>query len=110
MVAPGDVDGDGAADLLIGAEGAPGGAVFVFAGLGEPGVYETTDATATLVGNGAPVGRTVGACAGATERRFVGVGDVSGDGAADVLVAGAQQDPGDGSATNALFLFTGVGQ
>ena len=110
VVAPGDVDGDGAADLLIGAEGAPGGAVFVFAGLGEPGVYETTDASATLVGNGAPVGRTVGACAGATERRFVGVGDVSGDGAADVLVAGAQQDPGDGSATNALFLFTGVGQ
>ena len=110
VVAPGDVDGDGAADLLIGGEGAPGGAVFVFTGLGETGVLETTAAKATITGHGAPVGRNIGACMGATERRFVGVGDVSGDGAADVAIAGALPDPGDGSATNAIFLFSGVGQ
>ncbi len=110
VVSPGDVDGDGADDLLIGGAGAPGGAVYVFTRLGEAGVIETLDATAALMGNGAPSGRTVGACAGATERRFLGVGDLDGDGGAEVLVGGAQADPGDGSATNALFIFEGVGR
>ena len=91
VVAPGDVDGDGAADLLIGG-GACGGAVFVFTGLGETGVLEPQQPRRPSRGMGLPwVGTS--ACMGATERRFVGVGDVSGDGAADVAIAGALPIP-----------------
>ena len=43
------------------------------------GVLVQTNYGGFLTINGAPVGRTVGACAGATERRFVGVGDGFGE-------------------------------
>ncbi|MFH1469433.1 MAG: MopE-related protein [Pseudomonadota bacterium] len=78
---PGDVDGDGLADLLVGAPGRDGagagaGAVYLVLGPSQ-GFFSLASADAILLGEAA------GDAAGAA---LAGGGDVDGDGLADVLV------------------------
>jgi hypothetical protein len=86
----GDIDGDGRADLLLGAlghdaGGADAGAAVVFLGsaLAGGGVFGADDARATLVGEEA--GDGVGYA-------LAGAGDVDGDGRGDALLSGYRSD------------------
>jgi hypothetical protein len=77
-VAVGDVTGDGFADIIVGAgAGAPGGHVEVFDGI-----------------TGAPVRSFFAFDQGFTGGVFVGAGDVTGDGFADIIVGAGAGAPG----------------
>lgn len=96
-IAIGDVDGDGRAELVLGAPGhdggaADGGAVWVYAGADLDGAVSPASATWSLVGDGA-----LGAA--------VRLGDVTGDGAVDLL-AGATTA---GGGAGAVYVFAGGG-
>ena len=88
VAAPGDLDGDGAADLLVGARlsalnATQAGAAFVMlGGFGFNATFET-DAAAVLAGASADdrAGTTLG-----------GLGDIDGDGVGDVFVGVPQRD------------------
>ncbi|MCK6528195.1 FG-GAP-like repeat-containing protein [Myxococcota bacterium] len=100
-VAGGDLDGDGLADLLVGAPhadegGYDTGSAYVLFGPAS-GWIEPADAGAVLSGTaqGAKVGASVAVA-----------GDVDGDGHLDVLV-GAPSDPGSGNGGGAAYLLLG---
>jgi hypothetical protein len=82
-----DVDGDGFADVVVGAPGE--GKVYVYPG-GKSGL--ATNAATTLIGQGGAFGTSVASA-----------GDVDGDGYAD-LVVGA---PSTGTSTGAVYLYRG---
>ena len=86
----GDVDGDGFGDVIVGADGA--NAAYVF--LGSTGTLDTT-AAVTLTGeaSGARFGASV-----------AGIGDVDGDGYADVAVG----DPDYMEYTGKVYVYTGA--
>jgi hypothetical protein len=103
VVAAGDIDGDGAFDLALGAPQAgtsSAGAVYVFKSTGANGVPsgDTSTATATFTG-----------VAGATFGTHLSFGDVNGDGYADLL-AGAPGLSGGGAAAEAhAYVFASPG-
>jgi len=84
----GDVNGDGKADIVIGAPGNGGGGAnagkaYLLLGRGTwPKTIDLSDADASFIGSGS--GERAGAC-------VAGAGDVNGDGKADILV-GADDD------------------
>ena len=92
-VAAGDVNGDGADDLIVGAPGAdPAGVTYVLFGPLEPGTLElsaTADVTVNGIENGDESGYGVGA------------GDINGDGSTDLIVGAP--DAGGGGAAYVLF-------
>ena len=95
LAAVGDVNGDGYADVAIGARdfscgGGPAGKVYVY--LGGPNGF-STDRVWTAVGNGK----------GGLGRAMAAAGDLNGDGYADFL-AGA---PGGGPDIGAVYVFFG---
>ncbi len=95
----GDVDGDGLADLLVGAPQAGGstaGAAYLLLGPAE-GEIDLSDADAELGGEGA---NDAAGCA------VAGAGDVDRDGYDDVLV-GATGEDGAGSDAGAAYLLLG---
>jgi len=102
-IAPvGDLDGDGAMDIGVGAPfddsaGADSGAVFLYSG-GGPLHRNLMTEDASVVIRGADGGAMLG-------WSVAGVGDVNGDGADDLAVGAPLQRSGDGSGT--VFLFFG---
>lgn len=95
--AGGDVNGDGYADLIVGAFEYPAGPGSVYVYLGGAGTFDTTfDA------------RFVGAVAGDEFGVSVAVGDVNGDGFADV-VAGAMGYDGTSTDVGAAYVYYGSG-
>ena len=99
----GDVDGDGYGDVIVGAPeygaGEPGeGAVFVFLG-GASGVAHGSPATAAAQLEADQTGAAFGATA-------TGVGDVNGDGYADVIVGAPEYDAVEAD-EGAAFVFLG---
>ncbi len=102
-IAVGDLDGDGAADLLVGAAnddtaGTGAGAAWVFHGP-LAGQLAAADADGTVLGV------AEGDRAGATVAH---VGDVNGDGAADVMVGAPSEATTSGGAGAAYLLLGGV--
>ncbi|HEY6463828.1 MAG TPA: FG-GAP-like repeat-containing protein [Polyangiaceae bacterium] len=96
VASAGDVDGDGYADLIVGAAGTgnSAGTVYVYRG-GPGGLSDAPSATiASPLGDDGSFGTSV-----------AGVGDVDGDGYADILVGAS--GPGAGSNPGAVILFRG---
>ncbi|HRG14753.1 MAG TPA: FG-GAP-like repeat-containing protein [Pseudomonadota bacterium] len=94
----GDVNGDGYADILIGGSGHDGGATNSGVALiyfGSASVDTTADVTLTSSQGSARMGTSV-----------AGVGDVNGDGFADVLIGAAEYDAGQTDEGSA-FLYLG---
>jgi hypothetical protein len=109
VAAAGDVNGDGRADLVVGAPGADAngrttsGSAFVVFGPESPGEVDL----ATLGARGL---RLDGAAAGdRTGSAVAGVGDVNGDGRADVLVGAQAADPSGRSNAGSAFVVFGTG-
>jgi hypothetical protein len=99
VAAAGDVNGDGAADVIVGATGndaggTTAGQAYVF--YGGPGA----DATADLTFTGAAAFDTFGGSVGAA-------GDVNGDGYADVIVGAQNNDSGGTDAGRAYVYYGG---
>jgi hypothetical protein len=100
----GDVNGDGYADVIVGAEAYDAGhvdegAAFVFLG-GAVGVGDGTPATASA--------QIESDQAGALLAHVAGAGDVNGDGFADVIVGAEEYDAGQ-TGEGAAFVFLGNG-
>ena len=101
VAAAGDLDGDGLADIAIGADradpaGSASGAVYLWTGPAS-GTISLSDAPAVLEGE------NLGDHAGAA---VAGVGDVDGDGIADILVGAFDTDYG-GADAGSAYLATG---
>lgn len=99
LARPGDLDGDGTADLAIGAPRADGdvpdaGAAYVFAGPFEAGSYAASDATFL------PGVAQYDSFGGALD---IG-GDLDGDGVPDLAIGARDSDAG-GSFSGAIYLF-----
>lgn len=105
----GDVNGDGLADLLVGASGVDtpaanaGRAYVVF---GTTGTNPVALSNVTAGAGGFAINRS--AAADAAGRSVSSVGDVNGDGLADVLVGAPNGDPGGNSLAGSAYLVFGT--
>ncbi|MCB9759912.1 MAG: FG-GAP repeat protein [Alphaproteobacteria bacterium] len=98
----GDFNGDGRADLLIGAPDAgAGGVAYLF--YGDPGLSGTVSAsTADLRLEGSASGDSAGSVA-------QGAGDVDGDGIDDIIIGAYRHDEGANNNVGAIYLLLGEG-
>jgi FG-GAP repeat protein len=93
----GDVNGDGFADLIIGASGASNGALIES---GAAYVYSGADGTVLWQWNGSANLDHLG-------RAVSGAGDVNADGYADLLVSAVDADPGGLANAGTVYLYSG---
>ncbi|MCM2506041.1 FG-GAP-like repeat-containing protein, partial [Aureimonas altamirensis] len=82
----GDVNGDGLADILVGSAAAGGGKGRVYVVFGHTGTFATQNLSGIAAGNGGFVIQGAGTGSGAGASVSL-VGDVNGDGLADIFVA-----------------------
>jgi hypothetical protein len=107
----GDINGDGRADLVIGAQSASpngdtSGASFVVFGRSGAGAFPATLALGTL--NGTTGFRLDGAAAfDASGVAVSGAGDVNGDGVDDLLIGARRAAPGSGSNAGSTYVVFG---
>ena len=107
----GDINGDGYADLLIGAGGNDAGGDFAGAAyvvFGKTDSFATVDLGEIAAGAGGfkIVGENAGDSAGSS---VSGAGDINGDGYADLLIGAAGNDAGGDNAGAAYLLFGKAG-
>ena len=105
-----DLDGDGHADVLVGADDESSvdtnqGAVYVWRGPVEPGTWSLTDADAKLVGRDNNTYMIDAEHAGV---RVAALDDIDGDGLADFAIGATDYWPGDtDDVTGAAYVVTG---
>jgi len=94
----GDVDQDGTPDLLIGARAAdPNG----LASAGSAFVHSGADGALLYRFDGSTAGEWFGRC-------VAGVGDLNGDGAADLMVGAPLASPASGTSAGSVFVYSGA--
>ncbi|MEJ1968238.1 MAG: type I secretion C-terminal target domain-containing protein [Rhizomicrobium sp.] len=92
VASAGDVNGDGYADVIIGAPGASGGAGATYVVFGKAGGFDANIDLSTLDGtNGFKL--SAGGAADQSGRSVASAGDVNGDGFADLIVGALDADP-----------------
>jgi hypothetical protein len=100
VAAAGDVNGDGYADVIVGAHAYAGvGWAFLFQG-GSAGVGDGDPGTADTSLSGSGTNDEFGSS-------VAGAGDVNGDGFADVIVGAPRDDAGQGEYEGAAYVFLG---
>jgi len=103
-VASGDVNADGKADIIVGADAEDVGTTS-----GEGRAYVFDGCTHALIHTLTPPGSPVcGATFGCRFGRAVGAGDISGDGRADVIVGAPMEDVGGNATQGRAYVFDGV--
>ena len=118
----GDVDGDGAGDLLVGAPandagGSGGGRVYIVRGPVDDGVFALGESWTVITGEGpafadaaAPPPHGAPAAGDGVGSVAVGAGDINGDGLADVLLGANGNELGGADAGAAAVFLGPVGQ
>jgi Putative Ig domain/FG-GAP repeat len=107
VAAPGDLDGDGRTDVLLGASGADNngrldsGSIYAVGVGATPSDVDLATSTRTLRIDGATVEDNVGAAAGA--------GDVNGDGRSDIVVGSGNTDNNDLVNSGSAYVIYGAG-
>ncbi len=96
-VSSGDINGDGYADLIVGAQNTSNSTVYVFHSGGAGGIVATTAASADTTITQQTVGDDLGT--------GLATGDINGDGFADLIAGAPDRNAGAGAQQGAVYVF-----